>query len=110
MKIKEISKTLANKINQEHYIMHYLEKIQRGSYNKGFKDAQSKKLTLTDVVSSKLNDWVKIDPTKANTIPEKPVWIMTIDSKEIEYKEADEYIELNYASHYRLIDKPEPPL
>lgn len=49
MKIKEIAKTLANKINQEHYIMHYLEKIQRGSYNKGFKDAQSKKLTLTDV-------------------------------------------------------------
>ena len=49
MKIKEIAKTLANKINQEHYIMHYLEKIQRGAYNKGFKDAQSKKLTLTDV-------------------------------------------------------------
>ena len=75
-----------------------------------FYRGEIKQLNLTDVVSSKLNDWVKIDPTKANTIPEKPVWVMTIDSKEIEYKEADEYIELNYASHYRLIDKPEPPL
>ena len=67
-------------------------------------------LTLTDVGCRKLNEWIKIDPTKANTIPEEPVWIMTIDRKEIEYKEADEYIELNYASHYRLIDEPEPPL
>lgn len=52
MKIKEIAKTLANKINQEHYIMHYLEKIQRGAYNKGFKDAQNEKLILPDVVGS----------------------------------------------------------
>ena len=71
---------------------------------------QAKQLTLTDVGCRKLNEWIKIDPTKANTIPEEPVWIMTIDRKEIEYKEADEYIELNYASHYRLIDEPEPPL
>ena len=67
-----------------------------------------KNLSITDVVASKLNRWVKIDPTKANTIPEEPVWIITLDSKEIEYKEADEFIELNYASHYRLIDKPKP--
>ena len=71
---------------------------------------ETEQLTLTDVGCRKLNEWIKIDPTKANTIPEEPVWIMTIDRKEIEYKEADEYIELNYASHYRLIDEPEPPL
>jgi len=68
------------------------------------------KLTLTDVGCSKLNEWTKIDPTKPNTIPKKPVHIFTIESKEIEYVEADDFIELNYASHYRLIDKPKPPL
>ena len=52
MKIEEIAKQLANKINQEHYIMHYLEKVQRGAYNKGLKDAESEKLVITDVVAS----------------------------------------------------------
>ena len=31
MKINDIDKQLANKENQEHYIKHYLEKVQRGA-------------------------------------------------------------------------------
>jgi|SaaInlV_120m_DNA_3_1039746.scaffolds.fasta_scaffold90984_2 DNA-binding GntR family transcriptional regulator len=49
MKIDDIAKQLANKVNQEHYIKHYLEKVQRGAYNKGVKDSEAKQLTLTDV-------------------------------------------------------------
>jgi len=52
MKIDDIAKQLANKINQEHYIKHYLEKVQRGAYNKGVKDAEAKQLILSGVVSS----------------------------------------------------------
>jgi len=50
MKIDDIAKQLANKINQEHYIKHYLEKIQRGAYNKGVKDTQAEQLNLSGVV------------------------------------------------------------
>lgn len=50
MKIDDIAKQLANKVNQEHYIKHYLEKVQRGAYNKGLKDAQTEKLILNVVV------------------------------------------------------------
>jgi DNA-binding GntR family transcriptional regulator len=49
MKIDDIAKQLANKVNQEHYIKHYLEKVQRGAYNKGVKDAEAEQLILTDV-------------------------------------------------------------
>lgn len=49
MKIDDIAKQLANKINQEHYIKHYLEKVQRGAYNKGIKDAEAKQLNLCGV-------------------------------------------------------------
>ena len=49
MKIDDIAKQLANKINQEHYIKHYLEKIQRGAYNKGVKDTQAEQLILSGV-------------------------------------------------------------
>ena len=52
MKIDDIAKQLANKVNQEHYIKHYLEKVQRGAYNKGLKDAQTEKLILPDVSKS----------------------------------------------------------
>jgi len=51
MKIEEIAKQLANKVNQEHYVMHYLEKIQRGAYEKGVKDTQANQLTTPAVVS-----------------------------------------------------------
>ena len=51
MKIDDIAKQLANKVNQEHYIKHYLEKVQRGAYNKGVKDAEAKQLILSGVVS-----------------------------------------------------------
>ena len=49
MKIDDIAKQLANKVNQEHYIKHYLEKVQRGAYNKGVKDAEAKQLNLCGV-------------------------------------------------------------
>ena len=49
MKIDDIAKQLANKVNQEHYIKHYLEKVQRGAYNKGVKDAEAKQLILSGV-------------------------------------------------------------
>ncbi len=52
MKIDDIAKQLANKVNQEHYIKHYLEKIQRGAYNKGIKDAEAKQLILSGVSKS----------------------------------------------------------
>tara|TARA_R110000850_G_scaffold14183_2_gene45442 strand:- start:1556 stop:1780 length:225 start_codon:yes stop_codon:yes gene_type:complete len=47
MKIDDIAKQLANKENQEHYIKHYLEKVQRGAYNKGVKDTEAKQLILS---------------------------------------------------------------
>jgi hypothetical protein len=50
MKIDDIAKQLANKVNQEHYIKHYLEKVQRGAYNKGVKDAEAKQLILSGVI------------------------------------------------------------
>jgi hypothetical protein len=52
MKIDDIAKQLANKVNQEHYIKHYLEKVQRGAYNKGVKDAEAHQLILSGVSGS----------------------------------------------------------
>ena len=52
MKIYDIAKQLANRINQEHYIIHYLKKVEKCSYNKGFKDAQAQQLILSGVVKS----------------------------------------------------------
>lgn len=65
MKIDDIAKQLANKVNQEHYIKHYLEKVQRGAYNKGLKDAEAKQLILSGVSNcngvkdSDFEDWLK---------------------------------------------------
>ena len=53
MKIDDIAKQLANKINQEHYVLHYLKKIEKGAYEKGFKDAESKQLILHGVSNCK---------------------------------------------------------
>lgn len=44
MKIDDIAKQLSNKVNQEHYIKHYLERVQRGAYKKGVKDTEAKQL------------------------------------------------------------------
>lgn len=52
MKIDDIAKQLANKVNQEHYIKHYLERVQRGAYKKGVKDTKEKQLSLCSVTSS----------------------------------------------------------
>ena len=59
MKIDDIAKQLANKENQEHYIKHYLEKVQRGAYNKGVKDTEAKQLILSGV-----SNWVAISDRK----------------------------------------------
>jgi hypothetical protein len=56
MKIDDIAKQLANKVNQEHYIKHYLEKVQRGAYNKGVKDSEAKQLILSGVRLSLFNE------------------------------------------------------
>ena len=53
MKINDIAKQLANKVNQEHYILHYLKKVEKGAYEKGVKDTESKQLILHGVVDSK---------------------------------------------------------
>tara|TARA_R110000803_G_scaffold174188_1_gene236803 strand:- start:363 stop:605 length:243 start_codon:yes stop_codon:yes gene_type:complete len=52
MKIDDIAKQLANKVNQEHYIKHYLERVQRGAYKKGIKDTEAKQLILYSVSNS----------------------------------------------------------
>lgn len=59
MKIDDIAKQLANKVNQEHYIRQYLEKVQRGAYNKGVKDAEAKQLNLCGV-----SNWVRFEDDK----------------------------------------------
>ena len=60
MKIDDIAKQLANKENQEHYIKHYLEKVQRGAYNKGVKDTEAKQLILSGVVTSKRDETLEL--------------------------------------------------
>ena len=60
MKIDDIAKQLANKVNQEHYIKHYLEKVQRGAYNKGVKDTEAKQLILSGVVTSKRDETLEL--------------------------------------------------
>jgi hypothetical protein len=36
MKIEDTAKQLANKINQEHYILHYLKKIEKDAFDRGY--------------------------------------------------------------------------
>jgi len=40
MKLDDISKLLANRINQPHYIEHYLKKIRNTAYNLGLKNGK----------------------------------------------------------------------
>ena len=62
MKINEIAKQLANKINQEHYVLQYLEKIQRTAYDKGVEDAE--KHTNKRVIEE-LEDIITVSPLHA---------------------------------------------
>ena len=48
MKITEIAKILANRINQEKYILHYINKIYQLGYKKGLEDS----LYKTDINGS----------------------------------------------------------
>jgi hypothetical protein len=45
MKLQEIAKQLSNRINQEHYVMQYLEKIRNVSYKKGYEDGKAEQST-----------------------------------------------------------------
>lgn len=43
MKVDEIAKILANRVNQEAYILHYMKKIYHLAYKKGLEDAFNQK-------------------------------------------------------------------
>lgn len=51
MKLDDLAKQLANRVNQEHYIKWTLDKVAKTAYDKGFKDAeeQVKKINIDDV-------------------------------------------------------------
>lgn len=61
--------------------------------------------------TSKTNDmkWIKIDPTKKDTIPDENVWVFHIEKQEVQFMLQGEWIPLNTYSHYKLIEKPKPP-
>lgn len=54
-------------------------------------------------------EWIKIDPSENDVIPNEHVWVYTIKTKKVVFCPKDECIPLNFCSHYRLLDKPEPP-
>ena len=62
MNIDNIAKQLANKVNQEHYIKHYLENVQRSAYEKGLKDAESKQSEQLKAFA----DWLQSDTANLN--------------------------------------------
>jgi hypothetical protein len=46
MKLDDIAKNLANRVNQLHYVKWTLDKVAKTAYDKGFKDAQEQVKTL----------------------------------------------------------------
>ncbi len=53
--------------------------------------------------------WIKIDPTKKDTIPDENVWVFHIEKQEVQFMPQGVWIPLNTYSYYKLIEKPEPP-
>jgi len=49
MKLEDIVKQLANRINQPHYIEHWLKKVRDTAYKKGLEDGKAEQLALLDV-------------------------------------------------------------
>jgi|GEM_PF-5110364 len=47
MKVKEIAKLLANRVNQEHYILHYMNKI----YLLGLDNGKKEQLNIHTVIA-----------------------------------------------------------
>ena len=103
MKIDDIAKQLANKENQEHYIKHYLEKVQRGAYNKGVKDTEAQQLILSGVMhwvackeklpkkdGSYLINWQGI-ALEAEFYKETEIWI---SEEGLEYKKVTHWMHL----------------
>ena len=69
---------------------------------------------VTDYIESLIqaradaDDWVNIDPTKADQIPDINCWILTIGG-DIEFCPEGCFVPFNYASHYKTIPIPSPP-
>lgn len=59
--------------------------------------------------SNDMSKWIKIDPSKKDTIPDDNVWVFHIERQEVQFMPQGEWIPLNTYSHYKLIEKPEPP-
>ena len=53
MKKQDLIKQLANRINQPHVIESWINKIEKASYNKGYKDAESKQCNIPVVVNQR---------------------------------------------------------
>lgn len=54
-------------------------------------------------------NWIKIDPTEIDTIPDDNVWVFHIERHEVQFMPQGDFIPLNTYSHYKLIEKPKPP-
>lgn len=54
-------------------------------------------------------EWIKIDPSEKESIPDEPVWVFTIKEKKVVFVPKGEFIPLNWCSHYALLEKPKPP-
>lgn len=50
MRLKDLAKQLANRINQEHYVLHYLNKVAMYFYKKG-KEETEKQFVISGVVN-----------------------------------------------------------
>ena len=68
MKLPEIVKLLANRINQPHVIETYLKKIEVGAYNKGVEDTkkanevnQEQPTTINDICQCDNQDIINVD-------------------------------------------------
>lgn len=54
------------------------------------------------------NGWIKLNGL-ANEISDRcPMWIMTKNG--IEYLKENEFLPIGYATHYKPIEKPKPPI
>jgi len=66
MKMPDIIKQLANRINQPHVISTYFNKVAKGAYNKGVEDTKLNFLCISGVIN-----WVAYDWNKPSTYPPK---------------------------------------
>ena len=68
MKLKDIAKQLANRINKEHYILHYLYMISAKMYHVGYNDAIQGREKWMKEIEGEVDRWFQKDrPLKDNT-------------------------------------------